>query len=884
MSLTPGNRIGAFQVVGVLGAGGMGEVYRARDLKLGREVAIKILPAAFQSDPDRLARFEREARSLAAINHPNIAAIYGVEEQPGINALVLELVEGHTLEERLRSGPIPIREAVDIARQTAAALNAAHEKEIVHRDLKPANIKITPGGVVKILDFGLAKAAEELAASAPAQSTMTAAATQAGVVLGTPAYMSPEQARGQAVDKRTDIWSFGCLLFEMLTGRQPFAGATMSDSIAAILDRDPDWTALPAATPPSVRRLLQRCLTKDSRQRLRDIGEVPFALDDDGAHVAKRSQRSLVMAFAALIACVGLAAVFFVRQRYSYPVVVAPPVRLTDFNDSTIAPSLSPDGRMLTFIRGGAFGDSAARGQVYVKLLPAGEPVQLTRDQFIKEQPVFTPDGSRIVYTAVTQRWKWDSWQVPVLGGAPQPFLPNASGLVWLDERQLMYAEMTTGVHMGIVTSTESRSEHRRIYFPSGENGMAHRSVLSPDRKSLLIVEMDGGAWLPCRLMPFDASTTGRPVGPPNAQCTTAAWSPDGAWMYFSSNAETGFHIWRQRFPDGVPEQVTFGPTEQEGTVVTADGKYLITSMGTQLATVWLRDSAGERQLTSETYALLPTLAPSGDRVYYLARNAGARAYAGGELWSVSLATEQRERELPGRVMGNYSLSADGRKVVFTTAEDEADRGIWIAELGRRTPPRRLTKSGEFRAFFGAPGEIVYLTQESVRFLYRMKEDGSENQRISTTPVTNLISVSPDGRWAVALLPRPEQNGGGTQGALVSLHGEASFPLCADDCAIGFGPNRVQAPLVNWSADGTSLYVGLQYFGLRHTRTVVLPYRSDVPLERLYPKGLRTETDVLANPGAEVIEEGDVFPASGSAHLVWRRATQSNLYRIPIPR
>ena len=332
----------------------------------------------------------------------------------------------------------------------------------------------------------------------------------------------------------------------------------------------------PAATPPSVRRLLQRCLTKDSRQRLRDIGEVPFALDDDGAHVAKRSRRSLVMALGALIACVGLAAVFFVRHPYSYPVVVAPPVQLTDFNDSAIAPSLSPDGRMLTFIRGGAFGDSAARGQA-VREAPASRPAGPAHAGSVHQGAAGSSRRTdRVSCTPRSRRrWKWDSWQVPVLGGAPQPFLPNASGLVWLDERQLMYSEMPTGVHMGIVTSTESRSEHRRIYFPSGENGMAHRSALSPDRKSLLIAEMDGGGWLPCRLMPFDASTTGRPVGPPNAQCTTAAWSPDGAWMYFSSNAETGFHIWRQRSPDGVPEQVTFGPTEQEGTVVTADGKVL---------------------------------------------------------------------------------------------------------------------------------------------------------------------------------------------------------------------------------------------------------------------------------------------------------------------
>ncbi len=539
---------------------------------------------------------------------------------------------------------------------------------------------------------------------------------------------------------------------------------------------------------------------------------------------------------------------------------------------------------MLTFIRGGTFGNSAYRGQVYVKLLPSGEPVQLTRDESTKEQPVFSPDASRIVYSSITPGFRWDSWQVPVLGGAPQPFLPNASGLVWIDPRQLMYSEIMSGVHMGIVTSTESRGERRSVYFPPIQGGMAHRSALSPDGKSVLIVEMDGGGWLPCRLMPFDGSNTGRAVGPRASQCTTAAWSPDGQWMYFSSNAENGFHIWRQRYPDGVPEQITFGPTEQEGTAISEDGKALITSMGTQLATISLHDPEGEHPLTSETFAMLPTFVPSVGRVFYLVRSVSARAYASGELWSVNVANGQKERMFPGRVMGSYSISSDAKKVVFTTVEDEADRGVWIADLDRRAPPRQLTKGGEFRAFFGAPGEIVYLSQGPVRYLYRMKEDGSENRRISPKPITYLVSVSPDGGWAVVLNPREDSNGGGTRLELVSLAGEPSFALCTDDCSLGFGPARVQAPPIHWSADGKLLSVSLQYFDLRTPHTVLLPYRSDLPLARQYPKGLKIEADLVRNPGAKVINEPNVFPATASSYLVWRLATQSNLYQIPIPR
>lgn len=383
--------------------------------------------------------------------------------------------------------------------------------------------------------------------------------------------------------------------------------------------------------------------------------------------------------------------------------------------------------------------------------------------------------------------------------------------------------------------------------------------------------------------MPFDASSTGHPVGPLEAQCTTAAWSPDGRWMYFSSNAGGGFHIWRQRYPNGVPEQITSGPAEQEGTTLTPDGRYLITSIGFQEGSVWLHDNAGDRQITSEGFALLPTMAPSGDRVFYLVRSSAARAYASGELWSMNLATGQREPQLPGYVMANYSISLDAKKVLFTSIGNHEGDGIWIANLDRRTPPRQLTRSGEFRAFFGGARNIVYMSQEPVRHLYQMQEDGSGKEMIVPDPVSNLISVSPDGRWVFALLPRSEAEGGGTYMQLVSTRGEDRVPVCNDLCALGFGPNRIQAPALSWSMNDKFLFVGLQYFGFRTARTVVLPYRSDVAVKQLWPKGLENETEVAATPGAKVINERDAFPASASpSYLFWRRSTRSNLYRMPI--
>jgi serine/threonine protein kinase len=275
--ITPGTRLSSYEIVASLGEGGMGEVYRARDTKLGREVAIKVLPDATADDDDRVARFEREAKALAALNHPHIAALYGMEEASGRHLLVMELVEGDTLADRLKAGPLPVVEALAIARQMADALEAAHERGIIHRDLKPANVKVTPDGKVKVLDFGLAKAIEGAPGSThdlALSPTLTAKGTMAGVILGTAAYMSPEQAKGLPTDHRSDVFSFGCVLYELLTGRQAFPGESVTDIIASVLAREPEWTAMPATLDPRLSRLLRRCLAKSRRERLQAIGDV----------------------------------------------------------------------------------------------------------------------------------------------------------------------------------------------------------------------------------------------------------------------------------------------------------------------------------------------------------------------------------------------------------------------------------------------------------------------------------------------------------------------------------------------------------------------------------------------------------------------------------
>src|SRR5262249_18808062 len=291
----PGTRLGGLEIIALLGRGGMGEVYRARDPELGRDVAVKILPESFTADPERVARFRREAQMLAALNHPHIAAIYGMHEAAGVRFLVLELVDGESLDARLARGALPLDEAIAIARQIAQALEAAYDKRIVHRDRKPANIALTADGRVKVLDFGLAKALEASATASDSvmnSPTITSPAlmTGLGVILGTAAYMSPEQAKGRVADRRSDVWAFGCVLYEMLTGKRPFEGEDVSDTLALILTREPDWSALPPTAPPSFVGLLKRCLAKDRSLRLRDMGDIVLALDDaraaDGAAVA----------------------------------------------------------------------------------------------------------------------------------------------------------------------------------------------------------------------------------------------------------------------------------------------------------------------------------------------------------------------------------------------------------------------------------------------------------------------------------------------------------------------------------------------------------------------------------------------------------------------
>jgi serine/threonine protein kinase len=463
-----GKTLGSYEIVGALGKGGMGEVYRARDTKLGREVAIKVLPREMSGDPERVARFEREARLLASLQHANVASIYSFEHEEGIQFLAMELVEGKTLEDRVNEGPLPYDEILRIAGQMAGGLEAAHERGIVHRDLKPANVMLTREGDVKILDFGLARAwfgeggDENDLANSP---TITAAMTQAGMVLGTAAYMSPEQAHGRAVDRRADIWSFGCVLFELYTAKPLFLGESVSDTLACVLRSEPDFDSLPGDIPPGIRRLLARCLTKEPRQRLQSIGEARIVLENHaagivedvdlpappkpGAQAEQPRRRVLLMPAAILAIAISIMAGIAIGrltgpavEQTSEPAValleLPVPANRPVATGSFLNPlAVSPDGRTLVYV-----GVEEGVRQLYQRPLDqlVAEPIPGTEGA---DGPFFSPDGEQVAFWA-----RGRVQRVALAGGLPRPVFTSADfrGGVWLPDGTIVAAPSQGGL------------------------------------------------------------------------------------------------------------------------------------------------------------------------------------------------------------------------------------------------------------------------------------------------------------------------------------------------------------------------------------------------------------------------------------------------------
>jgi DNA-binding winged helix-turn-helix (wHTH) protein/Tol biopolymer transport system component len=543
--------------------------------------------------------------------------------------------------------------------------------------------------------------------------------------------------------------------------------------------------------------------------------------------------------------------------------------QITNFTDSAVTPALSSDGRMLAFYRGDTWWQT--RGPIYVKLLPNGEPVMVTNDPRPKYGLAFSPDGSRIAYTVAPS---WDTYTVSVFGGEPTLLLKNAAGLTWLDERRILFSEVTTGLHMGVVTATESRAEHRSIYFPQDVRGMVHLSYASPDRKWALAVEMDP-VWQPCRVIPMDGSSAGWQVGPPG-KCTAAAWSPDGKWMYFGAEVEGNHRLWRQRFPTGQPEQITSGPAEQAGVAVTPDGRSLITSIGMRQSAVWIRDVRGERAISSEGYVLpivqsglfgaRPKFSRDGKSLFYLRRASPQTAI---ELWKIHLETQKSENVAPGLSMLEYDISDDGMEVVFSASPSGKDSQLWLGNVDRSSPPKLVSSFGD-SPHFGPDNEILYrLSDGKTHYLARMKRDGSGRSHNAAYPIGNVQAISPDRRWVVAITPATDAIGGGSMA--VPIDGSTPRLICANTCR------------VVWAPDGKYLYVSSRRWR-NGNKTVAIPVPPGMTFPDLPASGIRGFDDAASYPGSRVIDGYDISPGLDPSVVAFVKTTvHGNLFRIPLP-
>ena len=551
-------------------------------------------------------------------------------------------------------------------------------------------------------------------------------------------------------------------------------------------------------------------------------------------------------------------------------------VQLTSFSDSATSPALSADGRMVAFIRGPD--TFVSSGQIYVKLLPNGEPFQLTHDNLPKMAPAFSPDGIRLAYTTTDAHLGWHTWVVPVLGGEPREILPNAAALTWMDREHVLFSEARSGYHMVVVTATESRSGERDVYVPptASGNGMAHRSSRSPDGKWLLIVEMDGIGWRPCRLVPFDGESTGKTVGP-SGRCTYAGWSPDSHWMYFAADGGDGFHIWRQHLGGKAPEQLTFGPTEEEGIAIDADGRSLITSVGVHQESVWVHNASGDREVTFEGDATVPGLgfggggahsvfSPDGTKLFYFVHKNASRDFNAGELWVVDLDSGKSEPVFPGITISKFDIASDGKRITFVSLDEFGKPCVWMAALDRSTAPRKLTSLESDSPQF-IQGDAVFFreTEAGADFVDVLKANGLVPRRFSTQPFPQYAEASPDGKWWVTGLidTRATPMSGGT-----------SIRVC-DFCEVA------------WGSGGKYFYVRLRDAGsMGRGKVYVLAVPAGQSLPILPPTGIHSADDFNGMNIVSVIDTSGFYKfAPGpnpSTYAYTRRNVQRNLFRIPL--
>jgi len=738
VALSPGDRIGLYEIVAPLGAGGMGQVYRARDTRLNRVVAVKALHESFAKDPERVARFAREAQLLASLNHPNIAAIYGVEEAQGATLLVLEFVDGHTLTDVLKAGALPRREALSCARQIAEALGAAHERGIIHRDFKPGNVMVTPEGQVKVLDFGLGKALELESASGgssappPNSPTMTTAPTQAGLILGTAGYMSPEQAKGRATDRRSDVWAFGCVLYEMLTGAKAFEGEDIAETLAAIVRGEPDWTRLPADLPPSVRMLLERCLIKDRAERVADMSVARFLLSDAGTSLSgaaaataapsatRKRVGPIVLATAAAMALVTFGLTRWLMApsvpagaRNAHVSVALP--EGYELGSAHVRPlAISRDGARLAFV-----GQQDGKNRIFVRALTESEAKPLAGTEG-GDGPFFSPDGQWIGFFSGSKLRK-----ITVSGAALQALAdaPNHRGGDWGDDGFLYFAPTNTRGIWRVPEGGGAATEVTHVDTAGGE--ISHRWPQRVAGTNTLLFSV---------------------------------WTGPGEDEHHVATQTLGTSEHRLIVRGGDAAQYVANP-----------GLLLYTHRGQLLTVPWnppapdlgkavpvaaheqVNDAIGNEGCGNYSVSDGGTLAYLG----------GGRAYDAMRLVWVDPAGAITPVPLPERTYENVAISPDGNRAVLQIREGTIR--LWIYDFGRGTLTPLGTGSGSSQApLWTADGtRVIYRgTRQGTRNLYWIAVDGSGNEeRLATKPgvIQTPTSISSDGRFVLFSEAGPEE-------------------------------------------------------------------------------------------------------------------------------